>query len=157
MQITHPGFKSLFYCLLMILVTSCTGDTLSMEEQFEKDITDIEAFIKARGWTAQKTVDGIYYVIDEPGGSEKPVITSTVTVTYFGKFLDQVPFDAGEKIQFGLSQVIQGWQIGIPKFGRGGKGKLIIPSKYAYGDRSISGFVLVWGFFHVHQILMKKY
>jgi FKBP-type peptidyl-prolyl cis-trans isomerase len=35
--------------------------------------------------------------------------------------------------------VISGWQEGIPKFQKGGKGKLIIPSNMAYGRQSQPG------------------
>ncbi len=131
--------RHLFFFVIISTFMACSEDELTMQEQYDKDILDIEAYIKAQGWNAQKTDEGVYYVIDSAGGSEKPVITSLLTVSYVGKFLDKVQFDAGEKVQFGLAQVIQGWQIGIPKFGRGGKGKLLIPSKYAYGDRAISG------------------
>jgi FKBP-type peptidyl-prolyl cis-trans isomerase FkpA len=105
-----------------------------MQERFDKEIIEIESYIKTNNLNAQKTVEGIYYVIDEPGGAEKPVITSVLTVAYTGKFLDGVVFDSSQNSSFALYQVIQGWQIGIPKFGKGGKGKLIIPSKFAYGD-----------------------
>ncbi len=132
--------KKLFYLFaIAILFTSCSGDDLSMQERFDKEVIEIEAYIKTKGWTAQKTVEGIYYVIDEAGSVDKPTIVNVVRVNYAGQFMDGIAFDAGSDVQFSLSSVIQGWQIGIPKFGRGGKGKLIIPSKYAYGDRTING------------------
>jgi FKBP-type peptidyl-prolyl cis-trans isomerase FkpA len=122
----------------------CLSLTLSCgsndQEQFDKDIAEIEAYVKAKGWNAQKTVDGIYYVIDEPGGAEKPIITDVVKVDYIGKFIDDSVFDQGSNVQFGLSTVIQGWQIGIPKFGKGGKGKLLIPSEYGYNDKKVRIF-----------------
>ncbi|NNU33756.1 hypothetical protein HK413_05675 [Mucilaginibacter sp. S1162] len=34
---------------------------------------------------------------------------------------------------FTLSQVILGWQLGIPKIKKGGIVRLLIPSRYAYG------------------------
>lgn len=63
-----------------------------------------------------------------PGGN--PALANTVKVEYTGYLLDGTHFDAtevGKPIEFGLSQVILGWQEGIPKFQKGGKGKLIIP------------------------------
>jgi FKBP-type peptidyl-prolyl cis-trans isomerase FkpA len=133
-------YLSIFIVLAFVLSfsSSCNKD-LTMQERFDQDVKEIEAFIAARNWNAQKTSEGIYYVIDEAGDSQKPSITSVVTVKYAGKFLDLTSFDSAEKAEFGLFQVIQGWQIGIPKFGKGGKGKLLIPSKFAYGERAVSG------------------
>lgn len=122
-----------------LLLMSCGDDQLSVEEQFAEDTRLIEEYIKANNLIATKTPDGIYYVTTTEGSAEKPKITSSVTVTYKGYFLDGIVFDAAEKATFPLYSVIQGWQIGIPKFGKGGKGKLLIPSKYAYGTQAIAG------------------
>ena len=130
--------KYLFFFCVAFLV-SCGDDQLSVEEQFTEDIRLIEEYINTKNLTATKTADGIYYVTTAEGSSEKPKITSQVTVTYKGYFLDGQVFDAAEKATFPLYSVIQGWQIGIPKFGKGGKGMLLIPSKYDYGSQNIAG------------------
>jgi FKBP-type peptidyl-prolyl cis-trans isomerase FkpA len=124
---------------LFLFLTSCGKDELTVEEQFDADIKLIEAYLTEKGLSAQKTPDGIYYIVDAEGSTEKPKITSTVTVSYVGYFLDGQAFDGSDKATFPLYAVIQGWQIGIPKFGKGGKGKLLIPSKYAYGQNSVGG------------------
>lgn len=130
--------KYLILCFTVALSLGCNKST-SVEEQFDADIKIIEDYIAANSLNASKTVDGIYYVIDVPGGAEKPKITSEVTVTYRGYFTDGVSFDSATKAKFPLYGVIQGWQIGIPKFGKGGKGKLLIPSKYGYGTSPVGG------------------
>jgi FKBP-type peptidyl-prolyl cis-trans isomerase FkpA len=58
-----------------------------------------------------------------------------VTIFYHGFLLDGTEFDGTgeEPATFRLDQLIVGWQIGIPMFGKGGKGKLIIPPGLAYG------------------------
>jgi FKBP-type peptidyl-prolyl cis-trans isomerase FkpA len=88
---------------------------------------------------ALKTDDGVYYVIEEAGSEEKPNITSNVTVHYTGKLLDGTKFDSsvdrGTPATFSLQGVVPGWTFGIPKFGKGGKGTLLIPSYLAYGER----------------------
>ncbi len=124
---------------VVFIFASCGKDELSVEEQFDIDAKLIEDYLKANNLTAEKTPDGLYYIIEIAGGEEKPKITSTVVATYKGYFLDDNVFDSGTNASFPLSNVIQGWQKGIPKFGRGGKGKLLIPSKFAYGTSSRPG------------------
>jgi FKBP-type peptidyl-prolyl cis-trans isomerase len=38
--------------------------------------------------------------------------------------------------------VIEGWQLGIPKLKEGGSGKLLIPSKLAYGESGRSNSII---------------
>lgn len=123
----------------LLILGSCSKDVVTAEEQLAIDIKLIEDYLKSKNITAEKTIDGVYYVIENPGGEVKPKITNTLTVTYKGYFLDGIIFDSGEKAVFPLSVTIQGWQIGMPKFGKGGKGKLFIPSKWAYGASAQPG------------------
>ena len=99
----------------------------------------IKAFIAKKGWTAQSTPEGIYYVTDVEGTGSTPIATSTVKVFYKGYLLDETVFDSNlapkAAIEFGLNQVITGWTLGFQKFKAGSKGKLLIPSAYAYGSQ----------------------
>lgn len=108
---------------------------------YEDDL--IKAFVTKKGWSAQSTPEGIYYVIDSVGTGGNPVSTSTVTVFYKGYLLNETVFDSRVRpstaVEFGLTNVIKGWQIGLPKFKAGSKGKLLIPSVYAYGSTATSG------------------
>jgi FKBP-type peptidyl-prolyl cis-trans isomerase len=129
--------------LILIFISSfcwtCSDKGLTVEEQQKVDIELIENYLKSKNLTAQKTIDGIYYIINKEGSAEKPKITSEVTVGYKGYFLDEKVFDSSAKTKFFLYNVIQGWQIGIPKFGKGGNGTLLIPSKYGYGTGDVNG------------------
>jgi FKBP-type peptidyl-prolyl cis-trans isomerase FkpA len=131
-------FSKFILVLTLFTAFSCSKDSTpsqsEIDKQFNTDIGLIEEYLKANNLTATKTPQGVYYIIEEPGGETKPKITSTIVINYKGYFLDNSSFDAGNSAQIGLSNVIQGWQIGIIKFGKGGKGKLLIPSKYAYGS-----------------------
>lgn len=108
----------------------------------------IKAYIAKKGWTAQVTPEGIYYVTDAAGsGTATPTSSNYVSVYYKGYLLDETVFDsnvgASKPVEFLLRDVISGWQIGFQKFKVGGKGKLLIPSSYAYGSsgsRSIPGY-----------------
>jgi FKBP-type peptidyl-prolyl cis-trans isomerase FkpA len=107
----------------------------------------LKDYIAKKGWTAQVTPEGIYYVTDVAGVGSTPSPSNFVKVYYKGYFLDETVFDSNlapkTPIEFQLTGVVKGWQIGFQKFKPGGKGKLLIPSTYAYGpsgSRSIPGY-----------------
>ena len=126
------GFMGIMACEKTTALTAAEEDAL------------IKAFIVKKGWTAQSTPEGIYYVTDVAGtGSSTPAPTNIVTVRYKGYLLDGTVFDstvtAKPPLEFGLNQVIKGWTLGFQKFKAGSKGKLIIPSPYAYGASGQGG------------------
>ncbi len=71
--------------------------------------------------------------------------SSTVSVLYTGAVADtgvifQSSLDSGpQPVTFGLSQVIVGWQKGIPGMKVGGERQLLIPAAEAYGANPPSG------------------
>ena len=146
---------------LMVLVfaflTSCSKSD-GVVDYKEKNNEEIIAYIDQNNLDAQKSVSGLYYVIDEPGSGKQPAATSNVTVAYKGYFLDGKTFDKSDAngISFGLQQVIKGWTEGIPYFKEGGKGKLLIPSHLGYGSQGRPGIpggsVLI---FDIHLISVK--
>lgn len=109
------------------------------EDQKEIDQGIIEKYITDHNLNALEGEDGLYYVLENEGSGARPTAFSTVTVHYRGQLTDGFVFDSsydrGQPATFSLSEVIEGWQIGIPKFREGGKGKLLIPSHLAYGSR----------------------
>ena len=124
----------LYLFVAFIGLSSCSKD-LSPAEQFEQDTKLIEEYLQSNNKKAQKTPEGVYYIVEKEGSAEKPKLTSTVTVGYKGYYLDGVSFDSNTKTSYPLYGVVAGWQIGIPKFGKGGKGILLIPSAYGYGPK----------------------
>lgn len=127
--------RLLFVALTLTMIMACDKEAQNAEEQFNKDIKLIEDYLSLNNLQAQKTSHGVYYIIENPGNDEKPSIISIVKCDYKGYLLNGEVFDENENIEFPLSSVIEGWQIGFPKFGKGGKGTLLIPSRYAYGNR----------------------
>ena len=84
--------------------------------------------------TAKKT-GGTYIDVKTKGNGEPAVNGKFITVKYAGRGLatDSV-FQVGEYIfPLGESEVIAGWDQGIPEFNEGGKGTLYIPGYLAYG------------------------
>jgi len=138
--------KIIFVFASAILLASCgetetTETTETVEEVAPEPTKDevMQEYLAEKGWEGQKLESGMYVVIDEAGeGDARPTLDDEVTIFYNGYLLDGFQFDGTTEAPatFPLFQLIEGWQIGIPQFGKGGKGKLIIPSDLAYGDRT---------------------
>ena len=79
---------------------SCTSDEEAAAKQFETDIQLIENYLKEKNLTAEKTPQGVYYIINEPGGEEKPKITNEIKIKYSGYFLDGEVFDSSNESQY---------------------------------------------------------
>ena len=146
--------NTLIAFVLMAIIPLMSG--CKKEDDFaDKDDQIIREYLTAHNLVAEKTDSGLYYVIDEPGGAQHPTLNNQVRVTYSGYYTDGVDFDASTA-SFGLRGVIKGWQEGIPLFGKGGKGMLLIPSRYGYGSEPPPGVrknaVLI---FDIHLIDIK--
>lgn len=120
--------------VILLGLSAITMSSCKKDDQREIDQQLIEAFILEHQLDADSTSSGLYYVIDDPGSSEHPTIDDVVTVNYIGFLLNGDIFDDGIDVTFPLNSVIAGWQEGIPLYGKGGRGLLIIPSHLAYGD-----------------------
>ena len=103
--------------------------------------------VKAKFPTAQKTASGLYYIIEKAGTGATAKKGQTVVAHYTGTLWDGTKFDSskdrGKPFEFaiGMGQVIPGWDEGFALFKVGSKGKLIIPSRLAYGDRGAGGVI----------------
>ena len=82
------------------------------------------------------TESGLQYEIIKMGDGEKPSAVNTVEVHYHGTLEDGSVFDSsverGEKISFGLNQVIPGWTEGLQLMPIGSKFKFTIPAELAW-------------------------
>ena len=119
-----------------LLMTACSKDKGCKNVSPAEEATTIEAYNKAHGISATKHYSGLYYQIITPGGDAKPSTKSTVYVKYIGKKFDGTVFDQQSNpgaTGFALSSLIEGWKIGIPLIGKGGRILLTIPSGLAYG------------------------
>ena len=86
---------------------------------------------------------GLQYRIVESGDGESPVGTDTVVVHYRGRLLDGTEFDSsygrGEAAEFGVGQVIPGWQQALQLMPVGSKWEVWIPASLAYGTEGTGG------------------
>ncbi len=104
-----------------------------------ENLITIEQYIMDNNLNVQEGAEGLLYIIEDPGGIDRPSSTASVTVNYRGVTTDDVVFDEtnGSAVPFRLSNLIRGWQLGIPLVGQGGRVKLFIPSELGYGSRAV--------------------
>ena len=121
---------------ILLISFSCKKDN---DDQAAIDDKIIKDYIAENSLDAEPTGTGLYVVINEEGSGFNPSQNSNVSVYYKGYFTDGQVFDetGREPISFKLSQVIQGWQEGIPYFKPGGSGILLIPSALGYGSDDV--------------------
>ena len=121
--------------VLMMSFAGCMKDEKGCSNVKPADEeAQILAYAAANSITATKHSSGLYYQVITQGTGATPNAGSTVKVNYTGKFLNGNQFDkSAAPITFKLSQVIEGWIVGIPLINKGGKIKLIVPSSMAYG------------------------
>lgn len=100
--------------------------------------TTVQGYIDRNQLVTQELDKGVHIIIDVPGNEIKPRIDHDIVVTYTGKFTNELVFDEGQGIEFNLGDLIEGWQIGLPEIGEGGKCTLILPSEVAYGKNGNS-------------------
>jgi FKBP-type peptidyl-prolyl cis-trans isomerase FkpA len=94
------------------------------------------AYCVAHNITYTTDSSGILYQIITPGAATHPNLCETISMTYTGTLLNGTQFDSGT-ISYALSQLIPGWQIAVPKIGKGGHMKVLIPSSLGYGAQSM--------------------
>ena len=138
--------KSLFVLgLFAILAISCgkTDSTGCTPVPVASEKAAMVKFCTDNNITYTEHPSGLLYQIMNPGTGAPLNATSLISPVYTGKFLNGTVFEAvatPPQIPFSLSNVIEGWTIGIPLVRRGGRIQLIIPSALAYscvGNRNI--------------------
>jgi FKBP-type peptidyl-prolyl cis-trans isomerase FkpA len=118
--------------IIPLFFNGCKSD--DPEKIWDRDRGELLKYISENDLEAIEHSSGIFYVVDDEGTGQRPTLNSRVNIRYTGTFLDGKIFDASNGATFTLRNTIQGWQIGIPLFRVGGKGKLLIPSALAYGQ-----------------------
>jgi len=143
--------KFIQICFLLLLMSSCGEEESafsgkSAEEIKQAQLVEIQTYMDSNSLVADTITDsGLHVIHLEDGNGEFPTVQNTVTVIYHGTLLNGTVFDSsrdrGTDATFPLTNVIQGWQEGIPFLSKGGKSILIIPSAIAYGSNSPSAAI----------------
>ena len=127
--------KKWFWLMASVLVfLACKKD------QFEKDEALIKQYISDNKLDASRTSEGLYYVISDSGTGIKPTLANSVKINYSGYLTNGKVFDSspeGNPPTFALTNLIVGWQIGLPLLKEGGRIKLLVPSALGYGSKAV--------------------
>lgn len=108
------------------------------------------------------TKDGLEYKVLKKGTGPQPTVNDVVTVNYKGKLPDGTVFDSsykrGKPATFPVKEVIPGWSEALQLMHVGGRYRLFIPPKLAYGAQGAGNKigpnqVLI---FDVHLMGIKK-
>lgn len=134
--------KLISFSFVLVMIVSCTKtETPDVVDYSPIDKKIIEEYITANNdTTAQSTASGLYYIIQNPGGTAHPNLNSVVTVNYQGYLTNGTLFDSsatGKPLVIALNRLISGWQEGLQLIGTGGKMTLLIPSNLGYGSYAV--------------------
>lgn len=135
------AFLSLLF-LTILVYSGCKKNESCTAKPVGSEAPQIQAYAAANGITAIPHASGLYYEIIDPGSGTAASVNSKIVITYTGKLLNGHIFDQQtapnntyDNPAWPLTDLIEGWQIGIPLIKKGGHIKLIIPSALAYGCR----------------------
>ena len=112
--------------------SSCVSNTTGVPTAAE--IASVQSYLTSHGITATQHPGGFFYIILNQGTGATPNPASTVTVKYTGQLENGSIFDQNTSgASFLLSQLILGWQRGLPLIQKGGSIKLFLPPSLGYG------------------------
>ncbi len=129
---------SVAICLALLILASCKKDNSSNCSPVtitapSSEVEALRAYLTTNNITATEDSRGFFYTINTAGNT-KPTVCSTITFNYVGKFTDGTQFDSANNVIYPLSNLITGWQEGIPLIGAGGSITLYIPPSLGYGS-----------------------
>ena len=121
-------------------------------EAEENEMVILNQYLADNNITTEPTTSGLIFISKKEGTGKQAVAGKKIKVNYEGMFLDGKYFDTSVEeaakangiynpqrpygpfeFNLGQGQVIKGWDEGISMLKEGGKARLIIPSKIAYG------------------------
>lgn len=143
--------KDLYFHMKIVDITPETPEQKEKRTEYENaeknEPSLIQQYLTQNNITIAPTESGLYYLETKAGTGVSPVAGQKVKVHYTGTLLDGTKFDSSvdrkEPFEFvlGQGQVIRGWDEGIAMMKKGGKAKLVIPSKLGYGNRAAGGTI----------------
>lgn len=117
----------------------------SIDSEKDKEVKSMEDYMAKNNMKGVKTKNGAYVVIDNPGDQSIKADSGKVATLMYrgylqtnGKVFDtNMDTSKGHtdpiQVPVGSRGAIRGFTEGLPYFGKGGKGKLLIPAMLGYG------------------------
>jgi FKBP-type peptidyl-prolyl cis-trans isomerase len=125
------------FCIAIAFFASngCVKNAVCKDITVQSEQATMNSYATSQGIIATAHSSGLLYQITNPGSGPSPVSSSKVFIKYTGKLLNGTVFDqqTTTPVSYGLSGLIQGFQIGLPLIQKGGTIKLIVPSSLGYG------------------------
>lgn len=131
--------------LLVFIFTSCKKSHEEVKCPYVMgvpsagEIALLKNYLDSKGLSAIQHPGGFFYQIVTSGFGDVPKLSDSVQVSYTGMLADGTVFDAtaaGQKRKFLLSDLILGWQAGLPLIRSGGEINLYLPPSLGYGCNS---------------------
>ena len=125
-----------------------TDRETELNKEKDGEVKAVEKYLADNKINAEKTAKGTYVVVQSAGDGPQVDSGKQVSVRYTGKlfpsgkvFESNMTGPGNEPFKFvvGQGQIIQGWDDGLRKFKKGGKGTLYIPAFLAYGQQAGPG------------------
>ncbi|KAI9452602.1 hypothetical protein F5148DRAFT_1289521 [Russula earlei] len=118
-----------------------------IEIEKQREIKTLQEYVTKKGIKAEKSPNGVFVEITTPGDmTQKADTGKQVTVYYKGYLLNGKVFDSNTgvgathtdplNVVIGARSVIPGWEEGLKYFGKGTKGKILVPAMMAYGPQN---------------------
>ena len=100
------------------------------------EVTTLKTWLDANSLQYTAHPSGFFYKIVSPGSGTVPSVCTNIVVKYIGRLTtSSTSFDENTTgTIFGLSQLILGWQLGLPLIQKGGSIILYIPPSLGYGS-----------------------
>lgn len=126
----------LVLALFCVQFFSCSKKNaeLDFDAQLAKDIATIDTYLTAHNITAVQDSTGIRYVVTQIGTGIKPTLEGKISVRFTGTLLGGQIFLPQNSALLWMKDLIPGWRIALPKFNKGSKFTLYLPSGLAYGS-----------------------
>ena len=114
-----------------------------MDDEQKREAKDLKEYATKNSLKVQELPTGVMVAVEQAGDTMKANMGKTVRVFYKGYFTDGKVFDSNMGpnaqnkeplvFQIGSGGIIPGLESGLAQFGKGGKGKILIPALQAYG------------------------
>ena len=114
-----------------------------MDDEQKREAKELKEYASKKSLKVQELPTGVLVAVEQSGDTMKASMGKTVRMLYKGYFTDGKVFDSNMGpnapnkeplvFQIGSGGIIPGLESGLAQFGKGGKGKILIPAMQAYG------------------------